>query len=70
MTPNRSRNGSSLRVMRRLCGRVATRAATRISAAPVERTSVSRSDESPELSAAFAIEPLIPQSAVAARTIE
>ena len=56
--------------MRRLCGRVARRAATRISAAPVERTSVSRSEESPELSAAFAIEPLIPQSAVAASTIE
>ena len=43
--------------------------ATRISAAPVERTSVRRRDESPELRAAFANDPLIPQSAVAPSTI-
>jgi hypothetical protein len=56
-------------LIRRLRGRAIASAPTRISAAPVERTSVRRRDESPELRAAFANDPLIPQSAVAPSTI-
>ena len=68
--PNATRKRSSFRRTRRRQGCVTASATASARAAPVERTSVSRGDESPAPRIAFETVPLTPHMQVAASTIE
>jgi hypothetical protein len=67
--PKTARNGNSLRVTRRVSGRVSTRASPSPTTAPAERTSASRSDEMPAERIAFETVPFTAQRVAAVRTM-